>query len=80
MVQGISRAHDIATAKPFLRIEVEQLQLLAGRIRETTHGLCCPSSLFSTPAAECTSITCAWVAWDIARDILGELQQRRTAA
>lgn len=75
MFEGISRAHNIATAKPFVRTEVEQLELLARRVRETTHGLCCPSASFSTPASECTSMTCAWVAWDIARDVHGELQQ-----
>lgn len=80
MFKGISGARSLAMGKQFIRTEVDELELLAAQIRETTHGLCCPSASFSTPATECTSMTCAWVAWDIARDVLGELERQRLAA
>lgn len=80
MFKAISRAPSLAMGKPFVRTEVEQLEVLATRIRETTHGLCCSSEPFSTPVRECASMTCAWLAWDIARDVLGELHRQEPAA
>ena len=62
-------------ATPFKRSEVERLGAFAERIRETTHGLWCGSASPSTPATDCTSLACAWVAWDIARDVHDELQR-----
>jgi hypothetical protein len=70
-----SAASTSRPATPFKRSEVERLGAFAERIRETTHGLWCESASPSTPATECTSLACAWLAWDIARDVHDELQQ-----
>jgi hypothetical protein len=67
-------------ATPFKRSEVEQLGALAERIRETTHGLWCESASPSTPASDCASLGCAWVAWDIARDVHDELRSSGLSA
>lgn len=68
------------SATPFKRWEVERLGAFAERIRETTHGLWCGSASPSTPASDCTSPTCAWVAWDIARDVHDELRSSGLSA